>query len=347
MTAALPTQAPPLRPASGRLRRLSRLPLLQKLIVADLLINAPAFLALGFPLEQACIMVAALALTLLLNAGLVYWTLLPLRALELTAARVAGGDLSARVPISDWADRNVARIAFTLNALLNRLLADQAKVRHLSAQAIGAADAERGHLARELHDSTAQSLSAVDMLLTATLNDTPDNEANALLKDRLQVMRDTIVEALHEVRTLSHNVHPSALDHLGLVPALEVLVKRLTEPTGVHGTVEARLDAPLSRPVASVLYRVAQEALNNALRHGAPRAVSVLLIVDGHTARLSVRDDGRGFDLPQVESARQGMGLFMMRERMMLVDGTLTIESDIGLGTLVRAVAQNVSEEAA
>lgn len=347
VTAALSTQVPSPQPAPCRFCRLLRLPLLQKLIVADLLINAPAFIAVSLPLEQqACIMTSTLVLTLLLNAGLVYWTLLPLRALEHTAAHVAGGDLNARVPISDWADRNVARIALTLNALLDRLLADQSKVRYLSAQAIGAADAERAHLARELHDSTAQSLSAVDMLLTATWNETPANEANALLRERLCVMRDAVGEALREVRTLSHNVHPCALDDLGLVPALDILVARLSKPIGVHGTVESRLNAPLSRPVASVLYRVAQEALNNAMRHGAPRAVSVLLIVDEQTARLSIRDDGRGFDLRQVESARQGMGLFMMRERLMLVEGTLTIESDIGLGTLVRAVAQNLPSEA-
>ncbi|RZK99749.1 MAG: sensor histidine kinase [Rubrivivax sp.] len=340
-----PTQALPR--SGGRFRRLLRMPLLQKLIVADLIINAPAFAAVSFPLpQQACIMTATLVFTLLLNAGLVYWTLLPLRALELTAAHVAKGDLTARVPISDWTDRNVARIAFTLNALLDRLLSDQARVRHLSAQAIGAADAERAHLARELHDSTAQSLSAVDMLLTATWHETPAHPANTLLRDRLCVMQDVVRDALHEVRTLSHNVHPSALDHLGLAVALEVLVGRLLKPIGIHGTVEAHLKAPLSPPLASVLYRVAQEALGNAMRHGKPRSVSLLLVADAYSARLSIRDDGCGFDLASVESTRHGMGLFMMRERLMLVQGTLVVESDIGLGTLVRAIAPNPQEAA-
>lgn len=346
MTVTAPTQAKPWPRASHRCHWLLRLPLLQKLIVADLLINAPAFIALSLPVEQqAWIMGAALLMTVLLNAGLVYWTLLPLKSLELTACRVARGNLTARVPITAWADRNVAHIAFTLNALLDRLLDDQARIRHFSAQAIGAADAERAHLARELHDSTAQSLSAADMLLTATWHQTPATEDNLMLRERLLVMRDIVRDALREVRTLSHNAHPPALDHLGLAAALQILLNRLLKPIGVQGTVESHLDAPLSRSLASVFYRVAQEAVGNAMRHGEPRSIAITLTADAHTACLSIRDDGRGFDPHEhAPSGQGGMGLFMMRERLMLLQGTLAIESVPGLGTLVRAVAPNPQE---
>lgn len=330
----------------GGVRGLFKVPLLQKLVAVDLVINVVAFLVMRSASEQWAdeIMVASLLSTLLLNAVLVYWSLLPLRALEMTAARVAGGDLRARVPTSRLADRNVARIGITLNALLDRLLADQARVRYLSAQAIGAADAERAHLARELHDSTAQSLSAVEMLLTATWQETPATGAGAPLRERLGTMREVVTEALREVRTLSHRVHPSALEHLGLAAALEMLARRTLEQTGVRSTVEARVEAPVSPRVASVLYRVAQEAIGNALRHGRPETVSVRLAVDARTARLAVRDDGTGFNVGQAESERSGMGLFMMRERLVLVEGELAIESGVGRGTTVHAVAPNPPE---
>nr|WP_240979118.1 sensor histidine kinase [Longimicrobium terrae] len=264
----------------------------------------------------------------------------------MTAGRVAAGDLAARVSFSRLADRNVSRIGTTINSLLDQLLADQARVRYLTAQVIGAADAERARLARELHDSTAQSLSAVEMLLTATWNDTGPDAPKGVLRERIGVMREVVTDALREVRTMSHRVHPSALEHLPLETALEVLARRTLEQTGVHSEMEARVHAPLSPRVASVLYRVAQEAIGNALRHGRPETVSVRLEVDYTRARLTIHDDGGGFDVARAESARTGMGLFVMRERLVLVNGELGIESGIGRGTTVRAVAPNVMEKA-
>lgn len=340
------------RPADGERaaapdpRGLLRIPLLQKLVIADTLINLTAYLAMRSASAEYAdeIMVASLLVTLGLNAVLVYWSLLPLRALEMTASRVAAGDMRARVPLTRLADRNVVRIGNTFNTLLDRLLEDRARVRYLTAQVIGAADAERAHLARELHDSTAQSLSAVEMLLTATWQETPDTGAGAALHERLGVMREVVTDALQEVRTLSHRVHPSALEHLALDAALEVLARRTLEHTGVERTVESRVTAPVSPLVASVLYRVAQEAIGNALRHGRPTRVTVRLEVDARTARLTVRDDGTGFSVAAAESARAGMGLFVMRERLVLVDGELGIESAPGRGTTVQAVAPNATE---
>jgi two-component system NarL family sensor kinase len=287
-------------------------------------------------------MAGALSLTVLLNGALVYWSLLPLRALETTAARVARGDLHARVP-SHMADRHLQRIGQTLNALLDRLLSDQARVKYLSAQAIGASDTERAHLARELHDSTAQSLSAVEMLLTATCQDLADQPGP--LKDRLDTMRDVVAEALHEVRTLSHRVHPIALEHLGLAAALDVLVRRTLAQSHIRHRLDTHVDAPLSPQVASVLYRVAQEAIGNALRHGRPRCVALKLEVTPAFAHLTIEDDGTGFDAHIAEQQRAGMGLFLMRERLMLVDGELEISSRPHQGTVIRVTAPNPHDD--
>lgn len=324
-------------------RGLAGVPLLQKLVVADLAINLFAFFVMRStpPDLVAEVTFAALFGTLGLNAALVYYALLPLRALEATATRVAKGDLRARVPPSRFADRNVARIGVTLNSLLDRLLSDRARVQHLTAQVIGAADAERAHIARELHDSTAQSLAALEMLVTATWRETPADGPSAALHRRLATMHETVTEALREVRTLSHRVHPAALDHLGLPDALKTLVRRTLDQSEVHGVVELRVEARAEPQVASVLYRVAQEAIGNALRHGRPRTVTVRLSVTRETAELEVADDGTGFDVAEAESRRTGMGLFLMRERLLLAGGECTIESIPGRGTVVRAVAPN------
>lgn len=346
--ATLPRQGPLNAPATFLLTLL-RLPLLQKLLIADILVNVTAFAVMGSApranggLE---IMAAALVITVLVNGVLVYWSLLPLRSLEITAQRVTRGDWHARVPPSPMADKHVSRIAFTLNALLDRLLADQARVKYLSAQAIGAADAERAHLARELHDSTAQSLSAVDMLLTATCEDLSSKAEHAPLNERLKAMRDIVSEALQEVRTLSHRVHPSALEHLGLAAALDLLVKRTLAANHVRWHIVKQVSAPISPQVASVLYRIAQEALGNALRHGAPAEIRMVLEVDAHVASLMIEDNGKGFDPDTAEQQRAGMGLFVMRERLMLVEGDLTIRSGTGQGTTIRATAPNMAEAA-
>jgi two-component system, NarL family, sensor kinase len=96
--------------------------------------------------------------------------------------------------------------------------------------------------------------------------------------------------------------------------------------------------APVPPTVASVLYRVAQEAVRNAVRHGQPRDLRITLAADTHEARLEVEDDGGGFDVAAADAARTGMGLFLMRERLALIDGRLEVASRPGR-TVVRATA--------
>jgi signal transduction histidine kinase len=306
-------------------------------VLADLVINLAAYFAMREARLQWAdeIMIGSLVATLLLNAVLVYWALLPLRALEATARRVSAGDLAARVPPLPSADRDLTRIGQTLNALLDGVTADRLRMRALAAQVIGAGDQERAHIARELHDSTAQQLSALEMLVTSSVREV----APGPLHERLAVMREIVVESLAEVRTLSHNVHPRVLDDLGLAAALDFLARRTREQSGVETRVVSDVRGALPPPVASVFYRVAQEALRNAVRHAAPATVRIRLVAtDGASAVLEVTDDGRGFDVAAAEGAREGMGLFVMRERVALIDGRLEVRSREGRGTTVRAV---------
>jgi signal transduction histidine kinase len=316
--------------------RVVRTPLLTKLVLLDLAINAVAWLGLqAAPTEWVQeVTLVSLGLVLVLNAGLVAWALQPLQVLEDTARRVSSGEVDARTQMPRFADRNLVRIGATLDLLLDRVASERARVRALAAEVVAAGDAERARIARELHDGTAQSLTALEMLLSSMLTRGGDPK----LLEKVDTMRGIAADALEEVRALSHSLHPRVLDDLGLAAALEHLARVTREQFGVNVTVrtEPLGEAVPSRPVASVLYRVAQEALNNAAKHARARNVAVHLGVEGGAFRLVVQDDGVGFEREKVEKMRHGMGLFVMQERVSLVDGQFDLATAPGNGTRVR-----------
>jgi signal transduction histidine kinase len=246
---------------------------------------------------------------------------------------VSAGDLGARVADNPLADRDMARVGTTLNTLLDNLTNDRARVRRLAAQVISAQDEERARVARELHDSTAQMLAAVMLQLgvAARENESP------VLDARIATVRDMVADALEEVRSLSHTIHPRVLDDLGLAAALSWLTRQTREQEALDAEAFADDGAPIPRLEATVLYRVAQESLRNAVRHAHAHRVEVWLRRTATTATLEVVDDGRGFDVRRAEERRPGMGLFSMRERVGLANGTLSVESAPGRGTRVVA----------
>ncbi|HEY4305120.1 MAG TPA: sensor histidine kinase [Gemmatimonadaceae bacterium] len=318
------------------LRKLASTPLLAKLVVTDVMINVAAVWIVNNvpPRDNVEIILTSLIVTLALNAAIVYWALLPLRALEATTLRVARGDFDARFAPSPLADRNLARIGRTFNDLLDRLTADRARARQLAAQVISAGDSERARIARELHDSTAQSLSALEMMLSAALQ---ERQPSPTSTERLSTMHDIAKQALGEVRTLSHNVHPRVLDDLGLVAGIEHLARRMRLQSSVKIWVVSDDHSVVPPVTGSVLFRVAQEAIGNAIKHASARELRVSITTSEHDVVLEVRDDGRGFNVGAAEASMRGMGLFSMRERLGLVGGVLEILSAPDLGTTVRA----------
>jgi signal transduction histidine kinase len=327
-------------PLRGLVARALSVPLLGKLAGANLLIVLAALA--GVAAERrfnasgnvVSILGMALGTSLVVNLLLVYVALRPLNDLEAAAARVSAGDLDARVAPSMLADRDMARVGTTLNGLLDRLTEDRARVRRLAAQVISAQDEERARVARELHDSTAQILTAVMLQLGAAARES-DSEP---LTERIATLRELAAEALEEVRSLSHTMHPRILDDLGLAAALEWLGRQTCSQTSLDVRVCAAAgDVPIPAPLASVLYRVAQEALRNAVRHADARSVELRLRHETGVAVLEVADDGHGFDVRSAEERRPGMGLFSMRERVALVNGRLVVTSARGRGTRVVA----------
>lgn len=320
--------------------RILRVPLLAKLAGANLLIVVSALVGvaverrLDMPGSVVSILGIALGASLLVNFALVFVALRPLNDLELTASRLSGGDMSARVPASALADRDIMRVGATLNTLLDQLTEDRARERRLAAQVISAQDEERARVARELHDSTAQILTAVMLQLGAAARESTTPALDA----RIVTLRELAAEALEEVRSLSHTMHPRILDDLGLAAALEWLARQARSQGSVDVQVAASdFDPPLPPPVAAALYRVAQEALRNSARHADAQRVDMRLFRDGGSAVLEVVDDGVGFDVALAEKRRPGMGLFSMRERVGLVNGQLIVSSAPHRGTRVLA----------
>lgn len=332
-----PDAAAPSQPRM--LRRVLRLPLAVKLAGANALgavIVAWGAIALRDAIvvgESIVVPAVALILAVAGTAALVFFALAPVRELLETATRVRRGDLDARVPVSPLAEERVSDAADTINRLLDGLAADRARMQQLAAQVVGAADRERAQLARELHDSTAQSFAALSMQLAAMELDTSD----AVVRQRLASMRDIAQAAMEELRMLAHTLHPRVLDDLGLIAALRNLARRTQESVGVRVEVTVFGEADVPAHVASVLYRIAQESVYNALRHASASVIRVELSRGASAVRAEIVDDGVGFDVAEAELRRPGMGLFTMRERLSLVGGTMRIVSGADAGTRVIA----------
>jgi signal transduction histidine kinase len=317
---------------------LLRVPLIGKIAGANALIVTATVIVAGFggvvgqDSKLWVLLLASLALGLVVNAILVVIALRPLKALEHTARSVWQGELDARVPASLVADAGIQRVSNTLNVLLDGLMADRLKLRTLANQIIKVGDQERASIARELHDSTAQSLAALLLELSVLAGENTERR----LDTRIERIRTIVSDVLDEVRLVAHTVHPRVLDDLGLAAALQLLARETEERSGiiVNCTGPANLGS-IDATSASTLYRVAQEAVGNAIRHAKATQVLVGIAQRDAAIELDVIDDGIGFSTVDVEKRRPGMGLFTMRERVALVGGRLTIQSLPGVGTRV------------
>jgi len=201
-------------------------------------------------------------------------------------------------------------------------------------QRLAAAEQERAHWARELHDETLQNLAALRLGLAAQLHSS-DSETV------IETVRDAVAQLEQEIRTLRAlvtDLRPAALDDLGAQAAIEDLAER-ARSRGLDVDLVMDLAYEQGRKpdrhvseVETTMYRIIQEALNNATKHGDARHAHVEVVEDDTTVRMTVRDDGRGFD-PDVHT--DGFGLLGMRERVELLHGTFNVTSLPGEGTTI------------
>jgi signal transduction histidine kinase len=197
---------------------------------------------------------------------------------------------------------------------------------------IEAQELERRRLARELHDETGQALTSILLGLKGIRAARSDEEAAQVEAE----LRELVVQALQDVRSLAVELRPTALDDFGLVPALERLVDTFAERSGIRTVIEAHIgDERLPADAETVVYRLVQEALTNVVKHAAATSVSIVLTRRGGGIGALIEDDGRGF--AEGEVSPDALGLVGMRERLALLGGTLTIESRPGEGTSLAA----------
>jgi two-component system sensor histidine kinase UhpB len=276
------------------------------------------------PHGRVLVILAGLASMLAINFVLMRHAFAPLERLSSVMQRVDPLQPGDRVVI-EGARSEVSMLAETFNEMLERLESER---RESGRRAMLAQEAERRRVAGDLHDEIGQSLTALVLRLKqATDGERPDT---AMLRELV-----ASAEEIHaEVRGVAHRLRPEALDDLGLRSALLALAARLEEAGGLSVEVRIAPDLPsLPADVELVVYRVAQESLTNVLRHADAEHARVELRLESDTLILEVVDDGRGFD---VAAEHSGGGLLGMRERALLVGGTITLESQPPEGTRVR-----------
>jgi PAS domain S-box-containing protein len=200
-----------------------------------------------------------------------------------------------------------------------------------------AQEEERKRIARELHDDTIQYL----VVLARQLDELAIG-GRGLSKEeraRLEDLRHQTNSIMEGVRRLSHDLRPATLDRLGLLPALEWLASSIENISGIAVKVKAQgTERRLPAEVELVLFRIAQEALSNVRRHSQATSAEVMVEFEDKKARITIKDNGRGFDLPEtmgdlVKAGR--LGLAGMQERIELLNGSLKLESEPGKGTSV------------
>ena len=207
----------------------------------------------------------------------------------------------------------------------------QEELTRLTARLLSEHEEERRRLARQLHDDISQRLAAACINLSQLV----DQLSGETAKSRCQRILSLLDALSEDVRFLSHELYPSALEHLGLAIALQSLAKEFEERESVTTRFSARdVPATLCHEVNLSLYRILQEALKNVARHAAATSVDIAVGSRAEELYLTIRDAGKGFTLDAAQP-QPGLGLLSMIHRANLIGGTLDIDSEPGVGTRI------------
>lgn len=209
-------------------------------------------------------------------------------------------------------------------------------LRQLSGRLMRLQDEERRHVARDLHDSTGQTLAALKMTLSGLRRLVPDTPDAAKLFDELT---ELVNAALQEIRTTSYLLHPPMLDEVGFASAARWYVDGFSQRSGIQANLSVAADAAISKDAELVFFRVLQESLTNVLRHSGSKSVDIRFEPNHENATLSIVDYGKGISAERLTGfeetgAGMGVGLAGMRQRVRELQGQLQIASTAG-GTRV------------
>lgn len=261
----------------------------------------------------------------------------PILLLKSAAEAVGRGDFNQQ--ITPWADDEIGDLAVAFNGMtadLAQAEKERGKREQLRTQllekVITAQEDERRRISRELHDETGQALTSLMVRMHTMKQQCPVPE----LKPKIEQLRLLVVNTLDNIHNLSMELRPSVLDDLGLDAALERYVQDYNQryPVQADLLVRGLGGKRLPPPVETAVYRIVQESLTNIARHAQAKNASVLLEKRNGRIRVIIEDDGIGFELQQA-AKNERLGLYGMKERAELLNGTLTIESTPGQGTSI------------
>ena len=314
--------------------------LLTQVLVVNLTLIAAAVISVSIasdptgPLRDSATVGLVLSLAVAATVGLNFLLLQKrFQPLEQLVEQMEDADLSTIKASADLpplrGSEEVRRLEQTFRTMLARLEAER---RRSASAALAAQERERSRIALDLHDEVNQALTGLLLRLETLRRKAPPE-----LTDELAETSGVAATAMQELLALARQLRPTSLDDLGLKAALASLSEDLSRRTGIETDFEGHGDfSPVSDEVQLVAYRIAQEALSNAVQHGDPSQVEVRLGRNGDGLELCVSDDGSGFDTTLPDS---GLGIMGMRERAMLVGGEVEIDSQPDAGTRVRLTA--------
>jgi two-component system, NarL family, sensor histidine kinase UhpB len=274
------------------------------------------------------------ASAILLNSLLLRMRLAPIERLVEAMTHVDLARPGMRVTSPRRSSREVQELTEAFNRMLDRLEDER---RQAGRAVLRAQEQERSRIAQDLHDEVNQALTAILLRLSATIGDAPWG-----LRSELQETQELVSQAMNELLALARQLRPTALDDHGLVAALAGQVSDFGQRTGIRSHFHHHGEVPtLSDEEQLVIFRVTQESLSNIAKHASASDVDVELSFVGRTV-LRVRDDGDGFATlasqhrnGRVRGRPGGLGLNGMRERALLVGGSLNVFTAPGEGTTI------------
>jgi two-component system sensor histidine kinase UhpB len=278
---------------------------------------------------------AGIGLSLFVNYQIVRRAVRPVHELRQAVERVQAEYANAHTLTVSDADPDLSRLTAAINSMLERVEGRTLQLRALSERAINAQEDERKRIARGLHDGVGQDVSMLIINLERMEASAP--EAAPALKRQLAAARQAATHVLEELRQVVHNLRPTILDDLGLVPAIRWYAHAVLDDASRRVTLDGFDETlRLSPELETTLFRIAQEALTNIVRHADAHAVVIRLTPEADTVTLDVEDDGRGFDVAQIRGQAlrlQRFCLLGMEERVGLVGGEVCLDSTPGCGT--------------
>jgi two-component system, NarL family, sensor histidine kinase UhpB len=327
----------------GLLKAILGLPVFYKILIANSLIifigaTGGTWLAthlnttpVANPVSLITFITIGWLVSVALNFFVLYIAFRPLTELQKVMTRVQTGEHSVRARLTG-ADPQADQMAQAFNMMLEAI-DDATRLR--ASQIINAQEQERKRIARELHDETSQVLTSLLISLAVLEESLTTPETRERIADTRQLAHQT----LRAIRSLSIDLRPSALDDLGLLPALRWYVKEYQKKCSIEvNFVSSGFKQRLPAEMETALYRIIQEALTNTARHSQAKQVSIVLREDGKEVEGIISDDGIGFDIEAIRKSPdtdRGLGLAGMTERAVLLNGSLNIQSHPGHGTTI------------